>query len=525
VFKAGFADTRFMTRLRLPLVCTLAAGALLVGAAPASAIRYAAPTAAGSGNCTSVANACTVSNAVEGGGGVPIPPSGEEIVVLPGEHVLPDSLSVDGTLNVHGLDGSPRPTLRLTGASAQATVITSLTSPGTLRHLRIHGDNNSGGVGTVNASGVAIYSDLEVLATGATQFGFTARNGAVLRDSTVRVDYQFGIGVPAQQSLANKLVNVTVVATGTDSIGVSVYDFGNGTNQSWKVTVVNSIIDGGLSDLRAAASNVGDDISIDVRNSNWAVAATVAPGTVNDLGGNQTTAPLFASFAAGDFHELLGSPTIDAGTADPQLGSTDFDGQARTIGAAPDIGADEFQPATTGGGSDTPPPTTDPADPAPRCEHVQRGTRRADRLFGTGAGDFLIGGRGNDLLRGRAGDDCLRGELGRDRLEGSDGDDTLLGGPDADTLVGGAGTDRMNGGDGSDNLAGSRGADVLAGDSGPDRLAGDGGVDVHRAGQGNDFVSAADGHREIVDCGAGRDRARVDRNDRVIGCERVVRVG
>jgi hypothetical protein len=64
-----------------------------------------------------------------------------------------------------------------------------------------------------------------------------------------------------------------------------------------------------------------------------------------------------------------------------------------------------------------------------------------------------------------------------------------------------------------------------SGGSGPDRLAGDAGVDIHRAGSGNDNVSSADGTREAVDCGSGRDRARVDRKDRVKGCERVKRIG
>jgi hypothetical protein len=50
-------------------------------------------------------------------------------------------------------------------------------------------------------------------------------------------------------------------------------------------------------------------------------------------------------------------------------------------------------------------------------------------------------------------------------------------------------------------------------------------VDIHRAGSGNDNVSSADGTREAVDCGSGRDRARVDRKDRVKGCERVKRIG
>jgi hypothetical protein len=50
---------------------------------------------------------------------------------------------------------------------------------------------------------------------------------------------------------------------------------------------------------------------------------------------------------AGDFHELSGSPTIDAGLLDPQIGTLDLDGNSRVEGppcgaaSAPDIGAYE----------------------------------------------------------------------------------------------------------------------------------------------------------------------------------------
>ena len=57
--------------------------------------------------------------------------------------------------------------------------------------------------------------------------------------------------------------------------------------------------------------------------------------------GNQEAEPLFAAPAALDFHELAGSPTIDAGGRTAALGTTDLDGKPRIQGAAPDIGAYE----------------------------------------------------------------------------------------------------------------------------------------------------------------------------------------
>jgi hypothetical protein len=100
------------------------------------------------------------------------------------------------------------------------------------------------------------------------------------------------------------------------------------------------------------------------------------------------------------------------------------------------------------------------------CGQVRRGTRRPDTLRGGAAGDRLLGRRGPDRLIGRGGDDCLAGGAG---------DDTLRGGAGRDVLKGGTGDDR---------------------------------------------IDARDGAFDIVDCGGGRDRARVDPVDRVRRCER-----
>lgn len=55
--------------------------------------------------------------------------------------------------------------------------------------------------------------------------------------------------------------------------------------------------------------------------------------------------PMFVNPELGDYHLRFGSPCINKGTADaPELPSTDFEGDSRIIGKAPDIGADEFNP-------------------------------------------------------------------------------------------------------------------------------------------------------------------------------------
>jgi CSLREA domain-containing protein/uncharacterized repeat protein (TIGR01451 family) len=132
-----------------------------------------------------------------------------------------------------------------------------------------------------------------------------------------------------------------------------------------------------------------------------------------------------------------------------------------------------------------------------RCANPRTGaTAKPDILVGTAFGDAIAGGLGNDKLSGLAGDDCLTGGGGNDVLDGGSGNDKLSGGPGRDNIVGGTGSDQLTGGPGKDTIDGGAGADV---------------------------ISAADYAKDTINCGKGRDRATVDRIDRVRGCEKVKR--
>ena len=98
---------------------------------------------------------------------------------------------------------------------------------------------------------------------------------------------------------------------------------------------------------------------------------------------------------------------------------------------------------------------------------------------------------------------------------GDDGNDSLVGGKGEDALFGGAGNDNLVGGSGSDLLSGGTGGDVLTG--GPGRNRYDGGM-------GSDSINSANGVRELVDCGFGRDFVKADPRDRLSGCEKVKRI-
>jgi uncharacterized repeat protein (TIGR01451 family) len=181
-----------------------------------------------------------------------------------------------------------------------------------------------------------------------------------------------------------------------------------------------------------------------------------------------------------------------------------------SIDATPGDHATAIDTLVTGASVAPPAPTLNGA----ACANPAFGGRDDDVLFGSSFGDRLFGRQGRDLLRGRDGNDCLYGGEGNDVLDGDGGDDGLWGGDGRDRLFGGTGSDRILGGAKGDELHGDAGNDQLFAGTGRDRLWG---------GAGNDTISARDGSRDVVQCGAGLDRVMADRRDRVRGCERVSR--
>ena len=98
----------------------------------------------------------------------------------------------------------------------------------------------------------------------------------------------------------------------------------------------------------------------------------------------------------------------------------------------------------------------------------------------------------------------------------------INGGGGANKLVGTDGPDRINGRGGGDELKGRGADDVLKGGRGGDVIGGGKGFDRIIAGPGNDRINARDGRPDEIDCGAGKDFAKVDRHeDGVYDCETV----
>ena len=330
-----------------------------------AATRYAVPGGtAGDGMCLSVGAGCSLAAVLED-----VIVTGDEVVVTPGIYDLGNQgvymRSTATSVNVHGQDGQPRPTILSTYFTTFSTCNPSTSCAGdgkTIRHLRI--ENRGTGTALYFVAGTPadpLVVD-DVIAVGGTANSNAAMWGAampptvsaaVIRNSTA---YAPSTGPNASAILSQinlTLHNVTAVASAPGQIAM--VQTGNcepGTcSADTTSTVTNSILAGALSDVRTTASVIGcgaggnspcfGNLAIDYSNydaiTNCTGCSTSTPGSAH----NQTAAPLLVDAAGGDFHQLLGSPTIDAGADDPANGTTDPDGNPRTLGAATDIGAYE----------------------------------------------------------------------------------------------------------------------------------------------------------------------------------------
>jgi hypothetical protein len=155
------------------------------------------------------------------------------------------------------------------------------------------------------------------------------------------------------------------------------------------------------------------------------------------------------------------------------------------------------------------------------CTALIRGTSASETLAASATSTRLLGLEGNDRISGSSGADCIDGGPGNDRIAGLAGGDTLEGAAGNDILTGGAGADALAGGPGADRLSGGAGADHLS-ETAASYAAVDLAAKRNRlvAGAGPDRVDTANGRRDVVHCGAGRDVAVADRDDTLAGCER-----
>ena len=303
-------------------------------------------------------NAVTLEGAGSGAGGTQVvaPPSGTDgVVVISGSIVR--NLRVSGASRSALLVGQ--------GGVAEGIVAEHTTGTGALVLGGVVRDSSlSGATGIkLDISGKVVRSRINATAVGIGPFFYAASsdpgiNGSVL-DSIV--SGPVGTGAVGLQALWSHWVNqlvrlrhVTFVGFDTRIVLASSGTGGSiGTNV---LEAVNSTLAGPAGTTDLAVGNGTAKASL-IRVNRSAARTTQGTGTIEELNPLDVDPMLSA-----DGHLLVGSPLIDAGTTTGFLAgdpddTLDIDREARFLGAAPDVGADEVPPPPAPG------PGSGPAQP------------------------------------------------------------------------------------------------------------------------------------------------------------------
>lgn len=340
----------------------VAMGALILTAEASAAQRFAAPGGLTSGTCLTPATACLLDHVTRPEPFGPLA-AGDEIIVAPGTYtdadLSPFGLRITRAVTMRGQDGAPPPTLRLSSGEPGATVETKENV--TLRHLRIERTGSDAPVVLHDRSDTALTAEaITVVTDGAPTAGIAVGGGLTLRNAFVSVATTgaspiSGVNVVAAASPATvRIVNSTVRASGANATAIALGgDFAAGGVLTG--SILNTVTQA-PTELQLSAGG-GGSAAVTARNSNFRAPSVGAGTTLTDGGGNQTADPLLD--AAGV--PQPGSPLINAGVAEPDIGQTDLAGNARSQGPAPDIGAFEAPGITQGGsGAGTPPAAAAP---------------------------------------------------------------------------------------------------------------------------------------------------------------------
>ena len=346
------------------LSALVATAALLIAAPAALATtRVAVPGGTSADpNCTSKAANCSIQHANDQAN------SGDELIISSGTYDFGTSAGPRLTkpLTVHGEDGHPRPVLTNDTSDPSAMTLFDLADNGaSLRYLKI--DQKGTGVGlfiTGSSTGPDVHAQ-NILAIargdGAVAIDGGGTGGALdFYDSTA-----FAPGANATAFANSTTIDAedfTAIAPGSGGVGFDqrcAFALLSGCTGSSTGFLVNAIVDGGSggSDIKTNTGSCGSsctyDTTVSASHSNYDdvnSCATPCSITPPGSGTNQTAPAVLANRSGGDFHELAGSPTIDAGGSfvnDFTRG--DPDGNPRTVGKAADIGAFEFVPPSPAG--------------------------------------------------------------------------------------------------------------------------------------------------------------------------------
>ncbi len=330
------ADVSRRVGWRRPILVVLAAALICPAVASAATTYYA--KGGTSGSCTTHGDPCSLNTAV----GLATT-NGDSVVLESGPTFVPGTtVNIAHNIDIGGEAGQPMPTVQGPAANSVFSVTGAGGAGPTIHDIHLVQANGNNGLRLI--AGTAE----RMLVTVSGERGCDIADG-LLRDSVCWSQDDDGVIAiaPSSGTFTPQLRNVTAIG-GAAARGIALLGNAGETEQ---MDAANVIAHGGAADVATVPSGGSDTVTL--RNSNYAKADSSTGGSITAPGtnGNQTAAPVFANAAAGDFRELSTSPTINAGVADPLIGSLDLNRNTRTqsacIGGAPktDIGAYEISPA------------------------------------------------------------------------------------------------------------------------------------------------------------------------------------
>ena len=196
--------------------------------------------------------------------------------------------------------------------------------------------------------------------------------GAAGEGGAIYAGFSVGCQTPPCTAEAD-VFDSTLTANSVGAAGVGQEMAGEATDTA---RVVNSIVTGPIGNQ----TDVAGFGTIAISYSDACVNGAAAAGA-----GNVCTDPKLANVAGNNVHETAASPTIDTGDSAQVAAALtqDYEGDGRVLGAAVDMGADEFVPpapvlpaAGSGPGSPTAPPWTPIAFGVVAIAVVGEATRR-----------------------------------------------------------------------------------------------------------------------------------------------------
>jgi hypothetical protein len=333
-----------MKKLAL-LTAVMAAGALASAGTASAATRYASPTGSGPvANCLSSAP-CSLTDAVKS----PYAVNADTVILLPGIYSVGTQLFITTLLNIHGT-GSPSATKIVSTFTTDYPVY--LDSDGA-----VISDLELSGAATSNATMLVHSGTLRrVIVRSSTSAACAGVDGTIV-DSICQSATQNGLAMNTLFTGEEMTLRNDTMIGGPSGFGISISSY---SGQTADINLSNVIATGGSGGIRLSSDGTGAHSIFTADHSNYRSVVLSGSGnrsgTAAGSGTNQTALPIFTNAAAGDFSEAAGSPTIDAGVVDELSGDLDLIGLARTVGAAPDIGAYEYVPP--------PPPPPPPSSAA-----------------------------------------------------------------------------------------------------------------------------------------------------------------